>query len=277
MALVHLTARLNRAMSPELLDGWWRRRWISMRRVFPACLAAVLRTDHQHLLVEEESPERALRVWDNAVRGSTRGLGSRIWQIPREPVVVRDRNHLYKTVSYILRNPLAEDGVDEPLRWLWSTLRDVVGAVVDPWVSVPDLAAAMGRRTEGFERWFLEWVTVGPGGEPGSVRVPVPAVPTAVPRMGLDDLLAAVEAATRCDRRDVRRKRLVRWLFVALARRQGWRDVRALGHVAGVHPRSIYRIGQQPPRRVLEAVERCLGDARLLRSLPAPPRSRRPV
>lgn len=163
--------------------------------------------------------------------------------------------------------------MDDPLRWLWSTLRDVVGATVEPWCSLANLAAVLGKPVSGFDRWCLRWVSEGVTGIRDPGVFPRPAPERDVPMAGLDDLLMAAEAATRSHGRDARRKRLVRWLFIALARHQGWREVAALARVAGVLPKSIYRIGLTVPPRAVDAASLCLGDERLLRSMPAPVRA----
>ncbi len=268
MPIVHLTAALQSEISTDLLEGLWRARWMALRRAFPRCLAAALRSDHTHLVRHDDEPERAAWRFRQAVLWSTPARLRSLWRFPTVPVLVRDRNHLYKTVRYVLRNPLAEAGVTDPVQWRWSTMRDVVGASVDPWCPAEFLARAMGRSPGPFARWCHPWAAAGADGDPAEVRPLVAAPPRAVPAVGLGAILAAAMEATRCSPRDLLRKRLPRWLFVALARHQGWRDPAALAGVIGVRPGSVRRIGRGLPPAAVGAAALCLGDDRLRASLP---------
>lgn len=271
MPIVHLTSRLQSGISTDVLEGLWRTRWMALRRAFPHCLAAALRSDHTHLVRHDDEPERAAWRFRQAVLGSTPARLRSLWRFPPVPVLVRDRNHLNKTVRYVLRNALAEPGVTDPVQWRWSTMRDVVGAAVDPWCSVEVLARAMGRNPGRFAPWCHAWAAAGADGDPAEVRPLVPAPPRAVPAVGLGAILAAAMEATRCSPRDLHHKRLPRWLFVALARHQGWREPAALAGVIGVRPGSVRRIGRDLPPATVGAAALCLGDDRLRWGRPTMP------
>ena len=49
-------------------------------------------------------------------------------------------------MRYTVLNPSRAGIVDDPLSWPWSTHRDVVGAIADPWVTAERLGAALGSR-----------------------------------------------------------------------------------------------------------------------------------
>jgi hypothetical protein len=45
------------------------------------------------------------------------------------------KRKLARQVRYIVLNPCRDRIVGDPLSWMWSTQRDVMGATVQPWVT----------------------------------------------------------------------------------------------------------------------------------------------
>ena len=78
-----------------------------------------------------------------------------------EATRVADARHVRPTTRYVLLNPCRSQLVSNPLRWPYSTLRGVLGAEYDPWVSAPQLAACIGHVWE-IRHWFHRYVASDP-------------------------------------------------------------------------------------------------------------------
>lgn len=152
----------------------------------------------------------------------------------------------------------------DPLAWEWSTHRDVMGAVADPWVDAERLAAALGHGRGDFRPWFHRLVSDDRHAATGGTPLPVATPPSEFPTAGLDALAAAATAAHRADPGDWRSERLVRRTFLGLARRQGWHDDALLARALGVSYWTVRRTTSQALPAHVEAAALCLGDSRLL-------------
>lgn len=174
-----------------------------------------------------------------------------------------DLDKVKYAVRYAHVNPCRHGATDDPLRWLWSTHRDVVGAVADPWVSADRLAAALGARRRGFEADFHAFVSMDrqcPG-----TPFPEAARACTLPAEPLARIARAVLQSTRSEPAALHRAGSdERAVFVQLARRQGWRITPPLADVCRCSRRTIERIASLPPAPGLAAAALCLGDDRLL-------------
>jgi hypothetical protein len=142
-----------------------------------------------------------------------------------------------------------------------------MGATVDPWIDARRLSKALGRSERGFARWFHGYVSGDPSVRVEGTPMPVAAPATDYPTVSLHAVLVAAAMALRVPITDVRRTRSpARRLFLLLARRQGWRDVRQLARVAGMSRRAVLdQLARTEPGdpAALDAAALCLGDARL--------------
>lgn len=270
MPWMHVTARTVRPHAPlcEPEHAGWL--WEQLRECFPRSLAAVLMPNHPHVLAHVEDPEgdrvRLARVLGHFARrvGVRRGLF--------EPVppfqVVEGRDKLWRMCRYLALNPCRADLCDDPLRWLWGTSRDVVGASTDPWVSAMDLACELNRCPDRLATDFHRYVSSDPAVAVCGTPCPVPASPQRLPIVGLHRIVLAAAAATRSPTSAIMHPSPTRRLFVQLARHQGWRDTSALAALCHVDRRSINRLAQHPDPHLLRAGALCLGDARLCEPLP---------
>jgi len=262
--IIHLVARLAWG-SPPLREGA-AALWRSLRRAFPEAYAATLMPDHLHLITGADDPAAARRTLA-CILGRHRarfGPGGRrsgpgAWTVP-PPRVVPDRKHLRRQIRYVSLNPCRSALARDPLAWLWSTHRDVVGAVADPWVTSDRLAAALGERAEGFAARHHRYVSSDP-----TTRVDGTAMPRVVPTVdgSLDALEEAACAAARwTDPADARGRKRARRLFHALAR-----AVRIRWRVALTVTGARYSTAQTWARTTTEAELRaallCLADVRL--------------
>jgi REP element-mobilizing transposase RayT len=262
-SFMHMVVRALPGQRP--LEAADEVRWMMkrLRSAWPRALAACVMPNHLHLLIEAVQPsvQRVRLARIVAAFGRHFGRG-RLWEPVPQPVRVPDRKHLQRTVRYVLLNPSRARLVSDPLCWAPSTLRGIIGAEFDPWVSASRLAAALGERWSS-TRWVHAYVSRDPDAVGTARSFPRAAPPSDIPRVPVNDIIVAVKAATPWSSAPVRRHGLV-----LLAWAQGWRDAELLARVAGVSTRQIYRLAQDPQPALLAACALCLGDVRLRTGLP---------
>jgi hypothetical protein len=152
--------------------------------------------------------------------------------------------------------------VDDPLVWPWSTHRDVVGAIADPWVQPERLARALGEPVHGFAAAHHRYVTLDRASAPNGTPLPVAARPAQAPHHALPDFARAAASALRAMPSDIQKRGPVRHLFVQLAITTGWNDPGALALATRASRTTIWRLSTtQSP--ALRAGLLCLGDRRL--------------
>ncbi|MBI5480546.1 MAG: hypothetical protein HY906_16935 [Deltaproteobacteria bacterium] len=272
--LVHLTAH---SVSGIPLAEWpsASRLWRWLRRAFPHALAAVLMPNHPHLILDTPEPERARTTLALILAALGRRDPSPDWSraaprwepVPR-PEEIPDLKHLRRLVRYLALNPCRDRLVRDPLEWEWSTHRDVVGAITDPWISAARLAAAFGALPVAPAVFAARWhayVSGDPHCDVNGTPPPRPVKPTEMPRWPLGRIVAAATAATRSLAAAIRGRTLARRLFVQLAWRHGWRHTPTLAQACGVTVQAVGRLRAHPDAELVAAGDMCLGDDRLLR------------
>jgi hypothetical protein len=263
--LFHVTGRLalrDVSLWDEEIASWC---WDALRRAFPEALASALMPDHPHSvtrLPSAEVGEARLNRWFAAL---ARRLGTRMRvgiAAPPQPIVGRAK--LSRQLRYVVLNAPREGLALDPLEPVWSTHRDVMGAVVDPWVDAERLARALSVPLVGFrERWHA-YVSGDPSVHVNGTPSPVPAQPCTVARIPLQTIVIAATTACRAPLEAIRSKGPARMLLVQLASEQGWRSSSQLADLCGCTPRTIRRLREQPGTGLLEPGRLCLGDPRLL-------------
>ncbi len=267
--IAHLIARVNHANhrldDPPLAAWLWKR----LRRAFASTLAAVLMLDHLHVIAELESLDAARRRLGGVLSGFSRRRWPRNVRITWHPVppprVIPNSHHLRRQDRYVILNPCRAGLVDDPLSWPWSTYRDVVGAVVDPWVTPTRLANALGDRSKRFVETHHAYVSADPSTLISGTPLPHPVSLDEVQTKPLKDIYLAAVAATRSSLSDIRRRSPARRLFLALALRQGWTNHRLIAQICKMSPRAVREFSRRPvlSDADLAAGLLCLGDQRL--------------
>lgn len=244
--------------------------WAGLRRAFADALAALLMPTHPHLIVGAKDGTRLKHRLAAVLSGVTRycrcrGLGNPCWEVaPLEPPM-SDREYLGRAVRYVLLNPCRAGLVADPLEWLWTTHRDVVGAVVDPWVTAARLAASLGRVRARFVEEHHAYVSGDPSVCVAGTPMPRRATPSQPTGVGLAQVRAAALAATRSSPDELRRQSLARRLLIQLAKENGWSRPQLLGRLCGLARQSVHRLLNVPlERTVMDPALLCLGDARLM-------------
>jgi hypothetical protein len=258
--MLHLVASALPGLRPFQdagLAGWF---WLRVRRLWPDALAACLMPDHVHVIVAGGDDDAARLSMARLLGQTCTRFGvSRLFDKVPLPAMIPNAKHLERHVRYVHLNPCRDRLVDDPLRWPFSTHRGVIGAIVDPWVSEARLANALGRGQRGFARRFHAYVSGDPTVAPEGTPFPVASAPRETPGVPLDFVLRAALAATPWSRPPERRA-----VALALARRQGWTNVRSVARELEMKERAaryaILRCGASS----VAAAALCLGDERLL-------------
>jgi hypothetical protein len=260
----HLVASIDRP-DVRLTDfdvGSWV--WARLREAFPRALGTCVMPDHPHVVTPSDDPDTARGRLARILGDLARRLGLRTVGVSAPPKLVRDRKKLLRDLRYVGLQAPRDGFADDPLSWWFSTHRDVVGAVTDPWIDAERLAAALGRPRAGFEAWYHHYVSAAPEVDVCGTALPVPATPTSVAVAPLHRIVRAAAAANRCAPAAIRVRGVCRDQFVRLAHEQGWTNLDQIAAACDCSPRSIRRLLDRPPVARLDAPRLCLGDRRLL-------------
>jgi len=267
----HVTARLPReapSLVSEVIACWL---WAHAREAFPEAIAAVLMPSHPHLVVATTDVEEVKRRLGRLLGQLRRrfGIGAPLGRDVSASVILAG-DKLERQVRYVLLNPCRDRLVRCPLAWPWTTHRDVVGAIVDPWVTAPRLATALGFPARDFVARHHAYVSGDPSAQVEGTALPVVASSTRMPTYGLRAIADATIAATRLPFPAIRQRGLARNLFVSLAYDQGWDHPTKLAEVCGCEARAIRRLATSVDGPALAAARLCLGDVRLRKAVTAP-------
>jgi hypothetical protein len=268
LSVFHISARLDRRdvdLAAFEIGAWL---WPRLREAFPRALASCLMPDHPHVVSPLSDPEAARKRLNRLLGQLARRLGVRHLGRASEPKRIDDRAKLLRDARYVALNPPRAKLVGDPLCWLFSTHRDVVGAVFDPWIDAERLAAALGRPLPGFVDWYHRYVSSDPGVDIRGTPPPRPMAPTDVPTLPLATIVRAVAAAHRVRPSAIRRATISRRHFVGLAVEHGWRNLDQLASACDCTTRAIRHIVAHADPGALAPARLCLGDARLLVGAP---------
>ncbi len=262
--IVHLAAHALPGTYPlSTTDACWRM-WRGLRRALEKVLAAYLMPNHIHLVAVVKSAEEFRRRVARVLAGFAKACGAGpMWIRVASPVVIADPGKLSRQVRYTLLNGTRADFFHDPACAIWSTYRDVIGATLDPWVDVADLAAALGRRVEGFVEWFHGYVSGDPSVAPGGTPPPAAALPNARAPFETIAAAAAAVAATALGT-DRRRAAIERHAYVLAARHQGWTNADIVAAHGGMSVDTVGRLARTPDEALLRAMTLYIGDKRLL-------------
>lgn len=275
MPYVHLVAHLIGDLdflAEEPVAGWL---WGKLRQRFPVTASAQLMPNHLHLLTEVDEPEVARDALARTCGhlGRRFGLGRVFERLPTAEVIPPKR--MPRVARYVDLNSTRAGLVASPLQWAWTTLRDLVGAVADPWIDARRHKEALrSGHADSIARWLTYVAADDTVGDRKPLAPPVDPSPDA-PAFGLEALAQACAAACRVPPAELGSRADVRRLFVALCQDQGVRDTDVIARRCAVSRRTVQRALHDPPEaRALQAARQCLADPRLRSPAPAP---RRPL
>ena len=235
--------------------------WDGLQRMFPSPLAAALMPNHLHLLTALEDPVAAHACFRRLLASFARSFElPTLWSSVPEPKLIPTPDKLLRQVRYIGLNPcrpvrvgrLEVQLVTDPLRYEWSTHRDAVGAIADPWVTAQTILAACVVDAADPGAWLHRYVSSDPHVAVTGTPMPVGGLPATI-----DEARVAACAAHRADADTVRRRGPVRATFLGLVAAAGL-DLAAACAEARIEQRSG-RVAPAPPHAALL----CAGDERL--------------
>ena len=163
MAYFHLTARTRYGLRPLVDRDACAELWARLRTRMGPSLACVLMPNHLHIDLEGEPTQaRSALITELKAFSKSRFPGQRIWDPIGAPELLPDRLHLKRHIRYVHLNPCRANLVLDPLAWEWSTHRDAVGAVAEPWANLPQLLRLWDSRAQDFPRQFHSYVSGDP-------------------------------------------------------------------------------------------------------------------
>ena len=236
--------------------------WNGLRRMFPNPLAAALMPNHLHLLTALEDPVAAHARFRRLLAAFARSFDlPTLWNPVPAPEVVTTPDKLLRQVRYIGLNPcrpvrvgrVEVQIVTDPLRYEWSTHRDAVGAIANPWVTADAILDACGVEAPDPGPWLHRYVSSDPHVAVSGTPMPVAGLPATV-----DEALAAACATHRAEPEDANGRGPIRATFLGLVAASGL-DLAAAAGRTGLDFRSARRAPMPPPSALL-----CAGDERLL-------------
>ncbi len=239
--------------------------WNALRENFPDALAAILMPNHLHLILPAKTESKTRRRFAGIMGPVSKSCEvSGLWQPMPPPAQIPDRLHLRRQIRYVALNPCRSDLCSDPLEWIWSTYRDVMGATVNPWVNAETIVEVLNERQKGFAVRFHAYVSGDPSVAIEGTKPPVAATSKPWPFESIGEILYAAAATLQVPPSQVQNRSALRDLFVQLAFRQGWRQVPALAQTCRTTTRAIHYILEKPPNAsALSAAALCLGDERL--------------
>lgn len=260
----HWTVRSCTPHQPFLDFEVARWTWTALHHRFPAAVSAVLMPNHLHLILPSEGSQKALRTLSGILGGVSKKQGiSHLWQPIPPPSPVPDVHHLRRQIRYVALNPCRKRLCRDPLEWVWSSYRDLMGAAADNWIDLGRTSSALSDRRSDFRVRFHNYVSGDPAVQVSGTPIPRAAESTPFAAQSILDILSASAAALRLHPRDVERRTKLRPLFIHLAARQGWNRPAVLGEICDLTPRAVQYILNASAPAGLDAAALCLGDPRL--------------
>ena len=253
-SMLHLTSRSSSGF-PLADDAVASQLWVRVRRSWPEAHACCFMGNHVHLLVDDDErrARRTLARLVAAVPGWTNPTSPAPELVPDTP------RKVLRMIRYIHLNPCRAGLVRDPLEWRWSTHRDVMGAIVDPWVTMDRLA----RWTSWSPDELHAYISADPSVAVDGTHMPTEAPRNDLPVRALGEIAKAAMMATRGAGPDLRRRTSTRRVFLHLAREQGWTSAGTLARACAMTRRGVlydWTLDVSTREAAL-----CLGDERLLR------------
>lgn len=274
----HYTAHARAGLLPFLDDELARWTWEHLAEAFPLATSASLMPDHPHVVAPDEGEAGRLklgRILGASGRALGRPFGRRgLWEEIPAPVTLDTPDKHRRNDRYTLLNmcrPWRYRGqwirlVDDPLAWRWTTLHDVIGATMDPWVPASRLAEVHGWPVDDATERIHRYVTRDEYVAPHAYELPHAPASSPLPDRPLDEIVAASLVSTRAPMEALRQRGPTREAFLGLARRQGWRQRAELAKICDVDPSTVSRIARRADEQLIERAAMCL-HPRLQRSL----------
>ena len=220
--------------------------WDRLRANLPEALSNLVMPDHLHMVAGPGMRPRLRRV----LSSFTVRFGVQFDVL--EPQVASSPAIAGRMICYGFFNPVRAGLLDDPLAWPWSTLRDLVGAVAQTWTPIGRVASVLGLRADACVRALTSL------GEHRSAPLRAGPIGAASWDAVQDAVMSALRLSDVAEILEPRPRRL----FVQACYAVGKPHQLALAERLDCSERSIRR-DRAGRDAALDAVLRCLGDARL--------------
>ena len=280
MTLTYLCARASYLhLDLTRLPGA-HRFWSTLRRGVGPVIAARMGPDRVELVVPETPDVATRRRVDLALRRASLegGVPLATWSTPLSCRALQRGREAERAVVDLALRDLEEGRACDGLEPLFSTFRACVGACARPWLDAAALAHAIGVPRLELPVWAVHADGRGLGrvdAGRGAIRLPALAPLSPEGRVDSVALARAVSAAFRCPPPLVSRDADA-WATAAWVGARLGVDLQRLAPRLGGVGASLLKISRAqaageatPPRAGVSAVRICLGDARLVRAVPA--------
>jgi hypothetical protein len=264
---VHLVARVRTDRLDLRMPAIGSRLWRLLRLTLPSVLSSIIMPSHLHWVgwvLEPEAARRSLAMICGRVQAAL-GWPARTWEPVPSPRLIESVGALRREMRYVGLNENRQQLASDPLEPVFSTHRDLVGAVVDPWPDARQIASWLRWPLENLGERIHQYVSADPSVDPLGTASPRPFQRAELPSLGLDLIARAAAAATRASPDAIRSRTPTRKLFVQLARHAGWSSTQVLARACEVTGKSIRLLSAEIDRVALAAGALCLGDERLVR------------
>jgi REP element-mobilizing transposase RayT len=264
MQSFHFVARARFHHRPFLSRKHCANIWARLRGEFSHVKACILMPNHLHMIVPTARPDEVRRQLAIELRSFTRQCmpGERLWEEVPDPREISNRDQLRREIRYVHLNPCRARIARDPLEWEWSTHRDALELVGNPWVRSAELAVDWRVRTREFSDVFHRYVSSDPSVRVEGTASPSQAFPTGLVR--LESLIGAATVATRAEGHD---SALVRKVSTHLAERLGKPHREELASRLGISRSHAFGLAARgltaDESKAVVAAHRLLGDARL--------------
>ena len=125
--------------------------WMQLRRAFQRVRACVLLPDAVQLVAEVDDPVLARAAFERTLETTLSRVARPMqWHRVPPPLLLPTTADLERAIRSTVLKPCRAGLVSDPLDWMWTTLRDVVGHVADPWLTAEALADVLGCARAGF-------------------------------------------------------------------------------------------------------------------------------
>jgi hypothetical protein len=285
LVVLHWTVRAIHGYQPFAQFGPAEFAWKGLIAAFPDYLPAVLMPNHAHLLLRvsehdwsvrrdaiEKNMRERLTGWMSGVKRRSGGVFQ--WEPIVMPTVIRDPQTLMRNFRYIALNSCRKRLCRDPLEWVFSSYREVLGCTVQNTHVVDRMLEALGESDtrehsiSAFPARFHRYVTGDPSVQIEGTKPPV--APSMIRTGGTDAVefplswvIKAAAASLRTLPQEVANNRNLRHIAVHLSALAGWKRPTEIARAVQLGRSQVGRILAQKRPSGIEAAWLCLHDPRL--------------
>ncbi len=261
----HFTLRAHFPHAPLRNQSLCVDAWCLLREKFPDAHSAALMPTHVHLICPRGDIDDLKKRWSSFQAFLSRRYGKSVFESPDEPEIIPNVQHLSRQIRYVHLNPCRDRLCGDPLEWEWSTHRDYLGAVADPWPRVDQTLRLLGfSPPREAVRLFHAYVSGDPSVDPRGTSTPYPKIGSLL--MDLSSAQRAASLALRIENSSLVSRGRVRTMTIRALNHEFEISNLSLGQHFKVHPTALSRGPELSAQELAlgKAIRLILSDPRLL-------------